>query len=126
MNRPPIECVVTDPSIQQDIVADELCHGTGTLEMFDSMLGRGADLASGKLVLGEGVKALWLAHGTGDQLTWWEASREWFEREGKKKVSDSEFKKYEGWSHQLHIDTPEHRPVFAKDVADWILKRAGS
>ncbi|PVH83238.1 putative alpha/beta hydrolase [Cadophora sp. DSE1049] len=124
-NRPPIECVVHDPAVQQDILKDPMGNGIGTLEMFDNMLGRGADLQSGKLVLNEGVRALWLAHGTGDQLTSCEASREWFEREGRR-VKDSEFKEYVGWSHQLHIDTPEHRPIFAKDVADWILARAGS
>ncbi|KAL5330652.1 hypothetical protein ACEPPN_000171 [Leptodophora sp. 'Broadleaf-Isolate-01'] len=125
VNRPPIECVVNDPAVQKDLSNDPLCHGTGTLEMFDSMLRRGADLQSGNLVLNDGVKALLLSYGTGDQLTSCDASREWFEREGRK-VKDSRFKAYEGWSHQLHIDTPEHRPIYAKDVGDWILARVGS
>ncbi|KAH7333173.1 putative alpha/beta hydrolase [Rhexocercosporidium sp. MPI-PUGE-AT-0058] len=124
VNKPPIECVVNDPVVQDDITNDPLCHSTGTLEMFNNMLRRGTDLQAGNLVLNEGVKALWLSHGTGDRLTSCEASREWFEREGRK-VKDSEFKAYEGWSHQLHIDTPEHQPVYAKDVGDWILARVG-
>ncbi|KAL2065852.1 hypothetical protein VTL71DRAFT_3522 [Oculimacula yallundae] len=122
VNEPPIECVVTDPAMQRDIKADPLCHPMGTLEMFDNMLARGADLQSGKLVLNDGIKALWLSHGTGDQLTSCDASRGWFEREGKK-VKDGEFKAYPGWSHQLHIDTPDHAPIYARDVGDWILAR---
>ncbi|KAK0117599.1 hypothetical protein ONS95_011935 [Cadophora gregata] len=124
-NRPPVECVVHDVAVQQDILNDPLSNGIGTLEMFDGMLSRGADLQSGKLVLNEEVRALWVAHGTGDELTSCEASREWFEREGRGKVRDAEFREYMGWSHQLHIDTMEHRPVFVKDVADWILARLG-
>ncbi|CZT01959.1 hypothetical protein WAI453_007853 [Rhynchosporium graminicola] len=125
VNKPPIECVVNDPAVQQDVTDDPLCNGIGTLEMFDGMLARGADLQSGKLVLNDGIKALWLSHGTGDQLTSCDASREWFEREGKK-VQDGEFKEYPGWSHQLHIDTPEHRPIYARDVGEWILARVGN
>lgn len=125
VNRPPPECVSNDPVVQQDLSNDPLCHATGTLEMFDNMLARGADLQSGKLVLNEGIKALLLSHGTGDRLTSCDASREWFGREGVK-VKDAKFKEYDGWSHQLHIDTPDHRPIYAKDVGDWILARSKS
>lgn len=81
--------VVTDPAVQQDISDDPLCHSTGTLGMFRDMV------QAGKLVLNEGVKALWLAHGTGDRTTWYEASWEWYDLEGSK-VEDSKFQSYEG------------------------------
>lgn len=125
VNTLPPECVVTDPARQKDIIDDPLCNATGTLEMFANMLDRAANLVSGKLVLNDGVKALWLAHGTGDQVTSFDASREWYDREGKK-VDDREFKAYEGWSHELHCDTPENGLVFANDVGYWILKRVRS
>lgn len=118
----PLEAIVHDPEVRKSVKADELCHNTGTLEMFAAMLGRCTDLSSGKLVLNDGVKALWLSHGTVDQCTSYDHSKEWFEREGRK-IQDSEFKSYEGWSHQLHADMPQNRPVFAKDVGDWILNR---
>jgi acylglycerol lipase len=121
-NRLSIEDVVHDSNVQQDILDDPLCNATGTLEMFSNMLDRAANLHSGKLVLNDGVKALWLSHGTDDRVTSYAASQEWYEREGKK-VGDKEFKTYKGWSHELHCDTLEHRPIFAKDVGDWILKR---
>lgn len=119
----PVASVVRDPEVQASVAADARCHNRGTLEMFASMLDRSAGLATGKLKLGSGVGALWLAHGTADQATSYEASRKWFE-EQTKQVPDREFKTYEGWSHQLHADLPENRPVFAKDVGDWILKRS--
>lgn len=114
--------VVHDPEVQESVAADPLIANTGTLEMFANMLERGAQLKSGQMKLNDGVKAIWLAHGNGDECTDYDASKQWFEREGQR-IPDREFKTYEGWSHQLHADMPEHRPVFAKDVADWILKR---
>jgi len=52
----------------------------------------------------------------------WEASRRWWDKQD---FEDGEVKVYEGWRYQLHADTPEHRKVFAQDVGDWILARAG-
>jgi acylglycerol lipase len=79
VNTLPVESVVTDPVCQQDIIDDPLCNATSTLEMFANMLERAANLSSGKLVLNDGVRALWLAHGTGDQVTSYAASREWYD-----------------------------------------------
>ena len=30
---------------------------------------------------------------------------------------------YEGWSHELYIDTSEHQPIAAMDVLDPVLKK---
>lgn len=122
VNEIPVVNIVHDVEVQQSVKDDPLCANTGTLEMFANMIDRGAQLASGSLKLNDGVRAIWLAHGDADKCTDYHASKEWFDREGVK-VKDAEFKSYEGWSHQLHADSKEHRAVFAKDVGDWILER---
>ena len=30
---------------------------------------------------------------------------------------------YEGWSHELYIDTSEHQPITARDVLDRVLEK---
>jgi acylglycerol lipase len=122
VERMPGSLISRDPAVQKSIDEDELCHGTGTLEMFTHMLDRGASLVSGKYKLNKGVGALWLAHGTADQATSYDASKKWFDAQ--KTVPDKTFKSYEGWSHTLHSDLPDNRGVFAQDVGDWILARA--
>jgi acylglycerol lipase len=91
--------------------------------MFANMLDRAADLTSGKLVLNDGIKSVYVAHGTADQVTSYDASKHWFDAQTGK-VADRQFKSYEGWSHLLHADLPENRQVFADDIAEWILARA--
>jgi len=88
-----------DPVVCQAWLDDELCHDTGTLEQLAGMLDRVGDLDSGRTVmkegLGEGGKTrLWLAHGSGDAVCDYDASRRWFDRA---EVTDKEFKMYDGW-----------------------------
>jgi len=113
-----------DPEVVASLENDPLLVSTGTLQGMAGLLDRAADLSSGKRKLNPGVKSLWLAQGTADAGTSYEASKTWFEK-NTKDVPDAEFKTYEGWSHQLHADLPDNRDVFAKDVGDWILARAG-
>lgn len=120
---PPPENVTQDQSVIEDLKADKLIHGAGTLEGLAGMLDRTALLGSGKAVLNKGVRSIWLGHGTEDKGTDYEASKKWFDEQ--KGVQDKEFKTYEGWSHQLHADRPDNRAVFPKDVGDWILARSG-
>jgi len=87
------------------------------------MLDRTEALGSGKAKLNEGVRAIWLGHGTDDKGTSYEASRKWFDAQSQ--VQDKEFKTFEGWYHQLHADKADNRSLFAGDVADWILARCG-
>ncbi|GFF90007.1 putative monoglyceride lipase [Aspergillus lentulus] len=117
-----VETIVRDPVVQKTLKEDPLNHTTGTLEMFANMLDRAADLTSGKLVLNDGVKSVYVAHGTADQVTSYDASKHWFDAQTGK-VADRQFKSYEGWSHLLHADLPENRQVFADDIAEWILAR---
>ncbi|PYH88359.1 alpha/beta hydrolase [Aspergillus ellipticus CBS 707.79] len=122
-----IEYIVRDPRVQKDLKADPLNHGTGTLEMFANMLDRTADLSAGRLVLGEGVKSVYLAHGSGDGCTSFDASKKWFDMQtGGVKEGEKCFKEYEGWSHVLHMDLPENRQLFADDTARWILEKRAS
>jgi len=122
-NPIPPEKLTQDPEVIKSIKEDKLLHGTGTLEGLSSMLERTKLLGDGKRVLNEGVRSIWLGHGTKDQGTSYEASKKWFEEQ--KGVEDKEFKTYEGWFHQLHADRADNREVFAADVRNWILKRSG-
>ena len=119
----PAERCTRDPEVVKSMEGDTLLHRLGTLEGLAGMLDRTADLKGGRAKLNEGVRSLWLGHGTGDRVNDYDASKEWFDRQVT--LKDKEFKTYEGWSHQLHADLMENREVFAKDVADWILARTG-
>ncbi len=116
--------LVRDPLVQKSLEDDKMCDGTGTLEMFANMLDRGANLVDGKTKMNKGVQALWHAHGTGDKVTSYAASKTWFEQQTQ--LEDKTFKTYEGEYHQLHADLPESRVVFYKDVGDWILSKTGT
>lgn len=121
-NKLPAEELTRDPEVMKSLTEDPLLWSTGTLEGLAGLLDRAADLSAGKRTLNPGVKSLWLAHGTIDGGTSYPASKKWFET-STSDVPDKEYKTYEGWQHQLHADLPETRPVFAKDVGDWILAR---
>jgi acylglycerol lipase len=112
-----------DPLVQKSLEEDPMCDGTGTLEMFANMLDRGANLANGRTKMNKGVQALWHAHGTGDKVTSYPASKKWFEQQTQ--LEDKTFQSYEGEYHQLHADLPETRVVFYKDIGDWILSKTG-
>lgn len=120
----PPKDLTRDPEVIKSLEEDKLLHGFGTLEGLSGMLDRSAELNSGKAKLNKGIKSLWLSHGTADLGTSYQASKHWFETETKD-IQDKEFKTYEGWYHQLHADLAADRPVFAKDVGDWILARIG-
>jgi acylglycerol lipase len=117
----PPENLTRDPKVVKSLTEDKLLHDTGTLEGLSGMLDRTSNLNEGKVKLNKGVKSIWLGHGTKDMGTSYEASKKWFEEQTQ--VEDKEFKTYDGWYHQLHADLPDDRPVFAKDVGDWILAR---
>ena len=117
----PPENLTRDPAVVKSLQEDKLLHDTGTLEGLAGMLDRASNLNEGKVKLNEGVKSIWLGHGTNDMGTSYEASRNWFEKQTN--VEDKEFRTYEGWYHQLHADLPDNRSVFARDVGDWILAR---
>jgi acylglycerol lipase len=119
----PPENLTRDPEVVKSIKADKLMHDLGTYEGLAGMLDRTIALNEGKAKLNKGVKSLWLGHGTDDKGTSYPGSKKWFERQTK--LEDKEFKTYEGWSHMLHCDLPDNRPILAKDVGDWILARLG-
>ena len=118
----PPENLSRDPAVIESMRNDKLLHNYGTLEGLSGMLDRTDLLSTGHAKLNEGVKSLWLGHGTVDKGTSYEASKKWFDAQTQ--VEDKEFKTYEGWFHQLHADKADNREVFAKDVADWILARS--
>ncbi|CCU80195.1 unnamed protein product [Blumeria hordei] len=120
----PAENLTRDPEVVHSLKTDALLHGLGTLEGLSGMIDRTNDLSSGKLKLNKTVKGIWLGHGTIDKATCYEGSKNWFNSQCQD-INDKEFKSYDGWYHQLHADLPEDRPVFAKDVGDWIMKRVG-
>ena len=115
-----------DPKVCEEFRDDPLCHNTGTLEGLAAMLDRGERLVSGETMVkrdyGTGTFAVWVGHGSGDQVTDPVASRSWVER---CEVVDKEFREYEGWFHKLHAEQGDCKEVFADEVAAWILKRAG-
>lgn len=119
----PIENLTRDPAVMKSLEEDKLCFNIGTLETLSGMLDRADELENGKYKLNKGVRAVWISHGTGDKATSFSASEKYCKEQTS--VEDKTFKPYDGWSHQLHADLPETRPIYAKDVGDWILARSG-
>lgn len=119
LNRIPVEYLSRDPAWQKSVDEDALCHDTGTLEGLAGLLDRTSALSSGKWALSKNVKAMFVGHGTMDQVTSFKASKAWFEAQ---EVGDAEFKAYDGCLHQLHADLCKEE--FYRDVSGWILKRA--
>jgi len=115
------EHTTRDPEVIKSLIADELLHGTATLEGASGLLDRTMAINTGKTKLSKGVNSLWLGHGTADKGACYHASKKWFDQQVE--IQDKEFKTYEDWSHQLHADTPETRAIYNKDIADWILAR---
>ncbi|KAL2869020.1 acylglycerol lipase [Aspergillus lucknowensis] len=120
-----VETLVRDPAVQHSIKNDPLNHDTGTLEMFVDMLDRAAQLSSGRLALKDGIKSVYVAHGTGDKCTSYDASKRWFDAQTGH-VLDKRYRTYSEWGHILHLDLPESRQVFADDCAAWILERSNA
>ena len=111
-----------DEQVCKEYLADGLCHDTGTLEGLAGMLQRASELDSGLVMPTEG--RFWVGHGDQDHITNYESSKRFFERlHGK--VTDKEFKTYEGQYHKLHAEPGEDKIAFANDVATWILARSG-
>ena len=67
---------------------DELCHNTGTLEGLAGMLDRADELNFDRVIV-EDEKSFWIGHGSGDRITSFETSKQWF---GRLKAKDKEFK----------------------------------
>lgn len=119
----PPENLTRIPEVQKSIREDELVHNTGTIEGLAGMLDRTNALSSGATRPdGAKVRALWIGHGTGDKGTSYAETKKWFDSYAGV-VPDRELKTYEGAYHQLHADLCKEE--FEKDVADWILARAG-
>jgi acylglycerol lipase len=116
-------------SVVQDIIADQLCHDTGTFEGLAGMLDRGlwleamfeTEASSGKWV--ESSLPFWFGHGNEDRVTSYPASKA-FAEEMKKRGKDVTFVTYDGAYHRLHSELPETTTKFVADVRDWILAKA--
>lgn len=122
-NEIPPEHLSRIPEVQRSIREDPLVHNTGTIEGLAGLLDRTAALSSGAARPDAArVRSLWIGQGDADKGTSYPESKKWFDNFAGV-VKDSEFKTYEGAYHQLHADLC--REEFEKDVADWILARAG-
>ncbi|PGH27329.1 hypothetical protein AJ80_01039 [Polytolypa hystricis UAMH7299] len=112
-----------DKRIGQDWAEDPLCHNTGTLEGLVGMFDRGDWLDSEKAgVKGTYDGAVWIGHGTADEVNDYEGSRQLADRLAH---HDKTFKSYDGAYHKLHGEPEGVKEAFAKDVAGWILERCG-
>ncbi|KAF3937168.1 hypothetical protein ABW19_dt0201043 [Dactylella cylindrospora] len=113
--------VSRDPAVIKAFADDKLCHDTGTLIGISEMLERGTKLLQKETVKKfDKKKPILILHGSGDKITDFNGSKEFF---GMLELDDQEFKEFDGWYHKLHADLPENRPIFSGYIADWILKR---
>ena len=123
VNKLEVKLISRDPAIQKQFLEDDMCHDTGTLEGLAGLLDRTADLANGKIRVGDaagegGVTRIWIGHGSKDGITDFEASKRLAER---LTAEDKEFKSYEGHYHRRKSGIKQ-RAVFT-DVSS--ARRAG-
>jgi acylglycerol lipase len=64
---------------------------------------------------------MWLCHGNSDQVTDYEATRQFIEVVN---LKDKTFKTYEGGYHRLHSEPEGIKEQFVKDITAWILERS--
>ncbi|KAH6689281.1 alpha/beta hydrolase [Verticillium dahliae] len=107
-----------DPEGRQERPRGPACATTRAPSRASRACSSGRSAGLGPRPAGEQVRSLFLAHGTGDKTTSWEASRKWFDAQGSR---DGRYKEYEGCYHQLHADLCKDE--FYTDVGDWILER---
>ncbi|KAL1958200.1 hypothetical protein VTO42DRAFT_5055 [Malbranchea cinnamomea] len=115
-----------DKRVCEDWKNDPLCHNLGTLEGLAGLLDRSAwlrKLKSGDRASPKEDTALWVCHGTADQINDFEASKRFSQVVG---VRDKTFKAYEGGFHKLHGEPDGIKEALAKDIAEWILDRCDS
>lgn len=136
-----VTLVTRNPAVQKQFTEDELCHDTGTLQGLAGMLDRTADLASGKVDIGDdagegGVTRVWIGHGDKDGITNYHATKALADR---LPVKDKEFKTYAGCYHRckwyaictialltgpVHDEPSPDGEMFVDDVANWVLSRS--
>lgn len=97
-----VKLLARDPVVQQQFQDDKLCHNTGTLQGLAGMLDRTADLAAGKIKIGDdagegGVTRVFIGHGDKDGITNYHATKTLADG---LPVKDKEFKTYAGWFHR--------------------------
>ena len=100
-----VKLITRDPVVQQQFLDDDLCHDTGTLQGLAGMLDRTADLAAGKVKIGDnagegGVTRVFIGHGDKDGVTSYQATKTLAER---LPVKDKEFKTYAGYYHRRKL-----------------------
>lgn len=129
-----------DPKVCEEWKNDPLCHDTGTLQGLAGLLDRaghldavgGGSKAGGKEcggLMGRLPCPVFWAHGTGDKVCDFAASKKLYDRlaaDGGKDAWHSEnlFRAYEGAYHKLHAEPDGVGEEFAKDVGGWILRVA--
>ena len=136
------EFMSRDPKVREDWVKDELCHDTGTLLGLAGMLERagqldvlgrsGTGVNNGLLndTLPEGVRGLWIGHGTADGVVHFDAAKRIFERvgfaggnggSGGDIMGKKEFRTYEGAYHKLHAEPDGVGEEFTRDVGEFVM-----
>ena len=105
-----------DADVCNDFENDALCHNTGTLLGLAEMLERAKQLRSRAVQKRFPPKLpVLVLHGSGDRVTWHEASRSFVDG---LQVRDKTYKEYDGWFHKMHAEPGEDRARFANDVID--------
>jgi acylglycerol lipase len=125
MYQPLDETLISlDPAVGKRFKADALCHDTGTLEGLAGMLDRGIQMAQGNVVVqdeGEHKWAVWVSHGTDDQICDYAATAKWYERDCR--VQDKTIRPWQGAYHRLHEDPEPTKSEFESEMIKWILDR---
>lgn len=106
-----------DSNVVSDYLKDPLIHGKISARMFLEIYNAGlwAIANSGKLTL-----PVLIQHGTGDNVTSYKASKEFFEN-AKKQGLDVEYKEWKGLYHELHNEK-EKDEIF-DFVHHWMYKK---
>ena len=114
--------MVRDPEFLQGVLEDPNMNIIVTLETLGDALQRAENLDYDRLKLNDGIKAIYVHHGTDDRVCSYDAAKRWYDSQTQG-VPDRTFKTYEGWCHAMQIDLPENQQTYNDDTAEWILAK---
>ncbi|KAI8894555.1 Alpha/Beta hydrolase protein [Globomyces pollinis-pini] len=113
-----VSFISRDQNEVQKYTSDPLIHPIASFGLLKDMLNNCDDLLNNRVK--DFNLPLYIAHGTNDKLTCPISSKKFFDQVP---TTDKTYKSYEGYYHELHNESPEHRQVVYRDYVDWIGDR---
>ncbi|KAL2312621.1 putative monoglyceride lipase [Schizosaccharomyces pombe] len=110
--------ITRDEVVNQRLQDDPLVSSVGSLQVFSDMLNRGTKTIE---LAPQFFLPLLITHGTDDNVTCSDSSKEFYENAGTK---DKTYQSYPGFYHSLHIEKKPEVYEYLDKVAAWIYEHS--